>query len=133
MACSEKRLGALVDGRGTLVPAAIEVAGPHHLPHRHGRRLHVIHLPDSSRLGVDPSQLTGVTSLGGIGGRSEYAHEPAGLVFLDADQKTVLEAVPSLLIGLPNRSPNVVSLLGRDVLSRFRLVVDMRSNVVELQ
>lgn len=112
MAGPKKRRSALADGRGAAVPAALDLRGQVTFLIDTGADRTCIHLPDSSRLGIDPSQLADVTSLGGIGGQSQYAREPAGLVFLGADQKTVLEAVPALLIGLPNRSPNVVSLYG---------------------
>ncbi|MEK7215174.1 MAG: hypothetical protein AAB289_06235 [Chloroflexota bacterium] len=53
-------------------------------------------------------------------------------MFIHADRNPVLERVPNFLIGMPGRSPNAVSLLSRDILSRFRLVVDFKANLVEL-
>ena len=91
-----------------------------------------IHATDSLSLGIDPTKLTNITDIGGVGGNAKYGRDVAGLTFLDTEGKTVLEVV-ELHVGVLGQSPNgTPSLLGRDILSRYRLIMDIKASTVAL-
>ena len=91
-----------------------------------------IHATDSLSLSIDPTKLTNITDMGGVGGTAKYGRDVAGLTFLDTNGKTVLEVL-ELHIGVLGQSPDgAPSLLGRDILSRYKLIMDIKASTLAL-
>ena len=89
-----------------------------------------LHLPDAIRIGIPFPQLRRRARLGGIGGASPYFREQAFLLF-DEEVETSIYQV-SLLIAEPNDSNRTLpSLLGRDVVNRWRVNYDPANNTLE--
>ena len=92
-----------------------------------------VNLRDAVRLIPDFSALTANSPLSGVGqGTSTYASEASSLIFLDTDGRPVLEDLPALLIATPDCPPNLPSLLGRDILARYTLELNIRDRQLRL-
>jgi predicted aspartyl protease len=85
---------------------------------------------DADRLGVQYGRLTNTTTSTGMGGESEDFLEQAQLVF--RDDADVLHIYDIALVIAKRRSDILIlpSLLGRDVISRWRLLVDKSANLL---
>ena len=89
-----------------------------------------LHPPDAIRMGIPFAQLRQRARFGGIGGASPYFREQAVLLFED-DAETKIYRV-RLLIAEPNESNRALpSLLGRDVINRWRVNYDPANHTLE--
>jgi hypothetical protein len=83
---------------------------------------------DAERLGVRYGQLAQTTRTTGMGGESEDFVEPASLVF--REDNDLLHVYDIALVIARQRSELLIlpSLLGRDVISRWKLTMDQSSS-----
>ena len=84
---------------------------------------------DSLRLGMDFRLLTNVTASQGIGGISRGSHEPAAISFYD--RRYMYSYVLKIELAAPiAHNTRLPSLLGRDILRKWRLIVDRPENEI---
>ena len=84
---------------------------------------------DTQRLGIDRSRLIEAGSATGIGGTQKRYIEPATVIFADED----LLYAYRIEIGIISPSPEtmaVPSLLGRDIIDRWRVTYDKPGNTL---
>ena len=93
-----------------------------------------LHPKDGIPARVPFDRLRNPVSSRGIGGQSAYFIEQAIVSFRDASGRPVYEYEVSLYIGKPEDvSDRIPSLLGQDVLKRWRLVHDPAVDILEVQ
>ena len=97
-----------------------------------GADVTTIHPRDAGRAGIPFERLrTGIT-VGGIGGQSTYYREPATLVFADDTERRDYRYRITVDIAKPEDvSGEIPSLLGRDIIDRWRMVYDRTDDVLE--
>ena len=84
---------------------------------------------DSLRIGVDFRLLTNLTARQGIGGIARGYHEIAALSF--SDRRYIYSYVLKLeLAALLAHNTRLPSLLGRDILGQWRVIVDRPENEI---
>lgn len=89
-----------------------------------------LHPADAIRAGVPFNDLRNRARYSGIGGSSPYFREQALLLFDDEEQTHIYQL--NLLIAEPNESNGTLpSLLGRDVINRWRIEYDPTNNRLE--
>ena len=84
----------------------------------------LLHPGDGERIGIDYTKLSGATESVGVGGICRNFVEPALLVFSEPKRFLYVYMIP-LAISPP--SPDIMdlpSLLGRDILDRWRMTYD---------
>jgi hypothetical protein len=80
---------------------------------------------DCDMLGIDWSQLRGGQNVFGVGGSSKTYREPAVLMFEDDDNRLHSYSTPlAIMAPAPTQLPQMPSLLGRDILSRWKMTYD---------
>ena len=93
-----------------------------------------LHPKDSVPAHVPFERLGNLAASRGIGGQSAYFVERAVLSFRGADGRPIYEYDVDLYIGRPEDVSNwLPSLLGQDVLKRWRMVHDPASDELEIQ
>ena len=97
-----------------------------------GADVTTIHPRDAGPAGV-PFDLLGVgVTVGGIGGQSTYYREPAMLVFSDNTERRNYRYHITVDIAKPEDvSGEIPSLLGRDIIDRWRMVYDRTDDLLE--
>lgn len=93
-----------------------------------------LHPKDSIPARVPFGRLGNLASSRGIGGQSAYFIEQAVVSFRDASGRPIYEYDVNLHVGKPEDvSDRIPSLLGQDVLKRWRLVHDPAVDMLEVQ
>lgn len=93
-----------------------------------------LHPKDGIPAQVPFGRLGNLASSRGIGGQSAYFVEQAVLSFRDASGRPIYEYDANLYVGKPEDvSDRIPSLLGQDVLKRWRLVHDPAVDILEVQ
>ena len=94
----------------------------------------LLSLPDARRIGVASGDLKGNHSLSGIGGAERCFREPLRLAFLvsSPDPANTRVAMYEQEISIPHKGLPF-SLLGRDVLDRWKMLYDPSSGVLEFE
>ena len=93
-----------------------------------------LHPKDSVPARISFSQLRNLAVNRGIGGQSTYFVEQAILSFRDASDGLIYEYEVELYVGKPEDvSHQIPSLLGQDVLKRWRMIHDPASDKLEIQ
>ena len=90
-----------------------------------------IHPEDARRAGIPFDRLVEAKVSSGIGGRAVYFREPAVVSFVDEMVKR-LYAVDLLIAEPTAANSGFPSLLGRDVLNRWRIVYDPTDSALEI-
>ena len=97
-----------------------------------GADVTTIHPRDAARAGVPFDWLRAGTTVGGIGGQSTYYEEPATLVFTDDTERQSYRYNITVDIAKPEDvSDQIPSLLGRDIIDRWRMVYDRTDDILE--
>ncbi len=91
----------------------------------------IISPSDTLRLGVNFDLLSDESESLGIGGALRYFNERALLVFTSTDKIVHIYDVPVGVIPLRNEYLSLPSLLGRDVIDRWRMVYDPQTPLLE--
>lgn len=76
---------------------------------------------DAARLGVDYAELSEGAETLGVGGASRNFTEPALLGFAAEDQTLFVYKISLLVAAAASAAPDIPSLLGRNVLDRWRI------------
>ena len=91
-----------------------------------------LHPRDGSRAGIPFERLRNGVTVGGIGGQSTYYEEPAVLMFTDDAEEHTYRYNAIMEIAKPEDvSDEIPSLLGRDIIDRWRMVYDRTEGVLE--
>ena len=91
-----------------------------------------LHPRDSILAGVPFDRLRDSLTVGGIGGQSTYYEEPAILLFADDTERQSYGYDTVVDIAKPEDvSDEIPSLLGRDIIDRWRMVYDRTEGVLE--
>ena len=91
-----------------------------------------LHPGDGIRAGVPFDRLQDGVTVGGIGGQSTYYEEPATLLFADDTERQSYGYIVVVDIAKPEDvSDEFPSLLGRDIIDRWRMVYDRTDSVLE--
>ncbi len=97
-----------------------------------GADVTTIHPRDAISAGVPFGRLRASTTVGGIGGQSTYYQEPATLVFTDDVERQAYSYHITADIAKPEDvSDEIPSLLGRDIIDRWRMVYDRTDGILE--
>ena len=87
---------------------------------------------DGIRAGVPFDRLQDGVTVGGIGGQSTYYEEPATLLFSDDTELQSYGYIVVVDIAKPEDVSNEFpSLLGRDIIDRWRMVYDRTDSILE--
>ena len=95
-----------------------------------------IHPRDGQPAGIPFDLLQGSTTSRGIGGQATYFREPAVLEFVDAEARKIHSCEVTVNIAKPGAGTNdpintIYSLLGRDIIDRWRMVYDRTDSILE--
>ena len=91
-----------------------------------------LHPRDGIQAGIPFGRLRDGVTVGGIGGQSTYYEEPAILMFTDdAEGQTYAYHVVVDIAKPEDVSDEIPSLLGRDIIDRWRMVYDRTDDVLE--
>ena len=95
-----------------------------------------IHPRDGQPAGIPFDLLQGSTTSRGVGGQATYFREPAVLEFVDAEARKIHSCEVSVNIAKPGARASdpiniIYSLLGRDIIDRWRMVYDRTDNILE--
>lgn len=80
--------------------------------------------------------LQGGTASRGVGGQATYFREPAVLEFVDAEARKIHSCEVTVNIAKPGAGTTdpinrIYSLLGRDIIDRWRMLYDRTDNILE--
>ena len=91
-----------------------------------------LHPMDGIQAGIPFDRLRDGITVGGIGGQSTYYEEPAILLFADDTERQSYGYNMVVDIAKPEDvSDEIPSLLGRDIIDRWRMVYDRTEGVLE--
>ena len=95
-----------------------------------------IHPRDGTLIAIPFDQLENPVTSDGVGGPVTYFRERAVLEFVDGDARAVRRYEVDVLIAKPAADPmhsitRLPSLLGRDIIDRWRMVYDRAEGVLE--
>ena len=95
-----------------------------------------IHPPDSERVSLPFELLERPVLSHGVGGMATYFLEPAVLEFIDGDAREIRRYEIDVHIAKPAPDPmhsinRLHSLLGRDIIDRWRMLYDRTDNLLE--
>ena len=95
-----------------------------------------IHPRDSRPAGIPFDLLRGGITSQGIGGQATYFRELAVLEFVDAEARKIHSCEVTVNIAKPGTRASdpintIYSLLGRDIIDRWRMVYDRTDNLLE--
>ncbi len=95
-----------------------------------------IHPRDGRPARIPFGQLESSVTSDGVGGAAKYFREKAVLEFVDAEEMEIRTHKVEVLIAKPDSNPNhsvnrLHSLLGRDVIDRWRMLYDRTDNLLE--
>ena len=91
-----------------------------------------LHPRDGIQAGVPFDRLRDGITVGGIGGQSTYYEEPATLLFADDTERQSYGYNMVVDITKPEDvSDEIPSLLGRDIIDRWRMVYDRTEGILE--
>ena len=97
-----------------------------------GADVTTIHPRDAGNAGIPFDRLYAGVTVGGIGGQSTYYREPATLVFADDVERQSYCYDLTVDIAKPEDvSGEIPSLLGRDIIDRWRMVYDRTDDLLE--
>lgn len=97
-----------------------------------GADVTTVHPRDAGPAGIPFDRLRAGITVGGIGGQSTYYREPATLVFTDSTEHWNYRYHINVDIAKPEDvSGEIPSLLGRDIIDRWRMVYDRTDDVLE--
>ena len=93
----------------------------------------LISLDDLEALGADLAAVEGlpVVQVRGLGGRIELHEAPAVLSFDDGVHEYHYEV--TITVPRPGRAPRIPSVLGRDILERWRMVYDRKADTLTFE
>ena len=87
---------------------------------------------DGQRLGIDPARLSATDTAIGIGGIQEHFIEPAIVIFANDSELFAYR----MNMGIISPSPEIIdvpSLLGRDIIDRWRVTYDKTGNTLSVE
>lgn len=95
-----------------------------------------IHPRDGRPAGIPFDQLRDDIVSRGVGGQATYFREPAILEFVDGEARTVHSYEVAVNIAKPGERANdaintIYSLLGRDIIDRWRMVYDRTEGILK--
>jgi hypothetical protein len=88
----------------------------------------VLHPGDGERIGVDYEKLTHKTESTGIGGICHGFLEPALVVFSEPGRNLYVYLIPIEIVPPEEHIMELPSIIGRDILDRWRTVYDPTNN-----
>ncbi len=88
---------------------------------------------DTIRSGIDVSKLHGCEPVGGVGGTLTTFHEHALLVFSESKKNLYLYKLSVLIAPLGEPLAKTPSLLGRDILDRWRMTYSPATNYLSFK
>ena len=95
-----------------------------------------IHPRDSRFIGIPFDRLRRPIDSNSVGGVAKYFREAAILEFIDGEARTIRKHKVEVLIAKPHPNPmhsinQFHSLLGRDIIDRWRMLYDQTDNLLE--